>query len=502
MDDTTTTPVQPSGLTDNQDESADGNGVSQTSKIHLTRGGEEDAEQGEDREEDGDSEDEDLDNGCQWYNICPFCEGYLDGLINLRDLDWCGCKRCHRNAVDDGCLMDVTDQLLEHEMAVTDTESVYISGCQAARYTTGLNVDYDRCTIAELRKFTLERGLASPSLPFKAEYIKILVKADRDATFRFMDLPAEMRNEIYEYLLILPGGEPVRNNCHTSILRTCKEIYGEARSILYEGNTVKCAFRIKFVVPFLSDYAVHIHNSVSRGQLDVDEPYTGNAQHILLPNGMDAYPTFLRRISHLRLDIEAQGPNNDSLKIRHCYCLGSMMLTLSSFLMEGHCLRSLEICVNVEFENAFLGSLKAAAQVLYPLQRIRGTAEVRVTGNVPGTIVAKLVEEMQSSEPCFNTVKYWRNLMNEARAIDELLNSLGRGHYYNDVTRDLHHLCYGAEDAFGCREDEEGFRLALDKAAVSLRRVNPEKLQTDLFHLVQVRKDRLRDEESATCGNL
>lgn len=501
MDEAATTPLQPSGLTNNHGGASQVNGLTDISNTPSTPAGEGDAEPNEEEKVD-DLGDDDFDEDCDCFPLCQFCDAYRDGFDYLGGLHWCGCERCHEGALDDCCYLDLDDQILELEMAITDTESVYKSGCQPTRYTTGLNVDYDRCAIAELKTFTLERGLASPSLPFKAEYIKILVKADRDATFRFMDLPAEMRNEIYEYLLIFPGGEPGRNSCHTSILRTCKEIYGEAKSILYEGNTVKCAFRTKFVIPFLSDYAVHIHNSVSRGQLSDGEPYDGHGQHISLPDGLDAYPPFLRRISHLRLEIESQEPNNDSLKIRQCYCLGSMMLTLSSFLMEGHCLQSLEVCVNVEFENAFLGSLEAAAQVLYPLQRIRGIAEVRVTGNVPGTIAAKLVEEMQSSEPYFNTVKYWRNLMNEARAIDELLNSLGRGHYYNDVTRDLHHLRYGAGDAFGRREDEEGFRLALNEASVCLRKVNLEMLQTDLFELVQVRKNRLQDEESAILGNV
>ncbi|KAK5169178.1 uncharacterized protein LTR77_006487 [Saxophila tyrrhenica] len=54
----------------------------------------------------------------------------------------------------------------------------------------------------------------------------------------FLDLPPELRNVVYEDLLTLqPNGSPQnrwlqRTSCHPQILRTCKEIHGEAHEIL------------------------------------------------------------------------------------------------------------------------------------------------------------------------------------------------------------------------------------------------------------------------------
>jgi hypothetical protein len=58
---------------------------------------------------------------------------------------------------------------------------------------------YDRCTIYELRHFVQDRGLKDPSrgLARKDEYYRVLRTADAHASFRFPDLPPEMRNRIY-----------------------------------------------------------------------------------------------------------------------------------------------------------------------------------------------------------------------------------------------------------------------------------------------------------------
>ena len=65
----------------------------------------------------------------------------------------------------------------------------------------------------------------------------------------FLDLPAEIRSEIYRYLLLskeliklkfLPGIAPSwgkHNDLHPTIIYTCHRIYAEARTILY-GESV------------------------------------------------------------------------------------------------------------------------------------------------------------------------------------------------------------------------------------------------------------------------
>jgi hypothetical protein len=60
-------------------------------------------------------------------------------------------------------------------------------------------------------------------------------------TFTFLDLPGEIRNQIYHQLLIVPPlsvprllGEPP---IYPQILSVCRKVYGESRQVLYSCNT-------------------------------------------------------------------------------------------------------------------------------------------------------------------------------------------------------------------------------------------------------------------------
>ena len=67
--------------------------------------------------------------------------------------------------------------------------------------------------------------------------VKALRASDRKATFRFLNLPAEIRNLVYTYLLT-PMSEGYHNRgngftCHPQILASCKQINAEASDLLH-----------------------------------------------------------------------------------------------------------------------------------------------------------------------------------------------------------------------------------------------------------------------------
>ncbi|KAH8801540.1 hypothetical protein F5884DRAFT_518098 [Xylogone sp. PMI_703] len=58
----------------------------------------------------------------------------------------------------------------------------------------------------------------------------------------FLDLPGEIRNQIYILLLVFPSlriSSSIDKSCrlHPAILQSCHQIYLEAREVLYGGNT-------------------------------------------------------------------------------------------------------------------------------------------------------------------------------------------------------------------------------------------------------------------------
>ena len=102
------------------------------------------------------------------------------------------------------------------------------------------SLNYSHCTIAELQHFVNARGL--PQANKRNELARTLRKADLDTTFRFLDLPPELRNIIYKRMLEVEDGpyefkyRAMRRRIKAPlvILATCKQIYQEAHQFAYE----------------------------------------------------------------------------------------------------------------------------------------------------------------------------------------------------------------------------------------------------------------------------
>ncbi|RMY79873.1 hypothetical protein D0862_12980 [Hortaea werneckii] len=122
-----------------------------------------------------------------------------------------------------------------------------------------MTLNYKRFSTAQLAQFARDRNLnvevRRPKRKRRA-YLRALIDADNNATFRFFDLPAEMRNSVYECLLTL---RELKHGwkCYPEILATCKEVNREAWEYFTVGNHSMIHMRL---YPSL-------HDSPRRGQI-------------------------------------------------------------------------------------------------------------------------------------------------------------------------------------------------------------------------------------------
>jgi len=130
--------------------------------------------------------------------------------------------------------------------------------------TTWRSLDYDSCTVAELKRFCIQRGVnlgAGRVRDWRKKiYVEALEQEDESETFDFLGLPKELRIMIYELLLVrdnpkkvLPTsqiddlGPQLRNipelKCHPQILAMSRFIHAEADAVFTSKNTLTLAFR-------------------------------------------------------------------------------------------------------------------------------------------------------------------------------------------------------------------------------------------------------------------
>ena len=104
---------------------------------------------------------------------------------------------------------------------------------------TAFGPAYSKWSFVDLKRSIHDRGITT-KVRDRKQMIRELRKADRAAIFRFFDLPAEMRNQVYQYVLEVDGSARIDTSTRriekwTSILATCKLAYDEASGLLY-GN--------------------------------------------------------------------------------------------------------------------------------------------------------------------------------------------------------------------------------------------------------------------------
>lgn len=234
-----------------------------------------------------------------------------------------------------------------------------------------LALNYHRCSLRELRKFAQDRSLpiADSARAKKVTFVKALRNADIHATFRFLDLAPELRNKVYEELLILRNAW----KCYPQIPATAKEIDFEASSILYGDNLVQIS-----ITGVVTRYPRRRYDSYLRIH-DVEEHFL--VLHHRLPDcavparGYRAWPTFLSKVRFLDLTITMG--KDTTREPGQFKPMNHILFTLSCFLASSHALRRLRIRVNCNFSNP-LGN--EVLSIVYPLARLTSLAICFVNG--------------------------------------------------------------------------------------------------------------------------
>lgn len=111
---------------------------------------------------------------------------------------------------------------------------------------------YSECTDTELQTFIQARGLHI-AWTTRRNVISSLRAADHNATFRFLDLPPELRNVLYIDTLTLhkKDGKTLKKYCQgAAILSTCKQIYNEAKDVLYADSEITITLQVYQNVSF------------------------------------------------------------------------------------------------------------------------------------------------------------------------------------------------------------------------------------------------------------
>ena len=113
----------------------------------------------------------------------------------------------------------------------------------------------------DLKACLRQRGITIPRPYVKANYVKALMRNDKAHTFRFMDLPMELRFMIYNMALQFDTEDPSRPGdlvysemVKPALLQTCRQIRQEGSAIFYRINRFFLCYQKDEVLRFDPEY--------------------------------------------------------------------------------------------------------------------------------------------------------------------------------------------------------------------------------------------------------
>lgn len=210
--------------------------------------------------------------------------------------------------------------------------------------------NYHGCRTWELRVFPQARKLGV-DFSTRDQAILELQKADAASTFRFLNLPPELRKHVYRVLLALKatprmidpiiqlGTEP---KYFPEILSISKQVYDEARSYLYGENEFDVTFAAETAAHKLGRYQLKCEACCLRSS-EWDGMYMmGMGQLMSLQKRSPDWPEYLRRAEKLNIKIDLPLPPGEvpfrafiHVTIGSFVALNRASYDLASFLQAG-----------------------------------------------------------------------------------------------------------------------------------------------------------------------
>lgn len=337
------------------------------------------------------------------------CICQLEGCDFEVALESCDCEICWENRIDEDPVLEFQRPGFFHE----HQESAFADAVWRDPHFDDNTMEYydDVCSSKDLKQFVRQRGLLDvfpAGVTLKYYYLKELFPADRNRVFCFLDLPPELRNEVYGHLL----APRCHYYCYTGILRACKTIHKEATEILYADNVITCSF---WSQQTKSERKVRINRRDYSGPEAVEVTQ--------MPTAIDHYPNYLARIRTLKIDIHIDISPRCASTTRNCLVdfVRSGLLALASVVMDGGRLRTIKINV----QSSYPLEAEVLASMLYPLRRLR-KVEAKIGGDVqmPESLREDMIGDMRLQDPAFNTCKHCRLVLADAETYLALVNLL------------------------------------------------------------------------------
>ncbi|KAI7221864.1 hypothetical protein KC333_g1471 [Hortaea werneckii] len=184
-------------------------------------------------------------------------------------------------------------------------------------------------------------------LGMKLEYFHVNSAniSNEDQIFRFLDLPAELRNRVYRELLVWPSNRPER--CWPQILSTCRQVNGEAKDIIHTENAAKVAIIIQGMGEYDPDRIFWFLDYRGGKAFDEDDD-DNDCIDTFFSENLREYnfrcSPFLLKQASIQVDIDLRGDEGDGRPQDVAIILSRVIYTLSSAFLHCKNLEKLKVC--------------------------------------------------------------------------------------------------------------------------------------------------------------